>query len=449
MKFKNLKYILLSVLISLAFTSCTKIIGYSVVLWGDDINQLTDGELVKVYVKSNITHTYIIENPNYFKNIKDVSVNEKIEIPLWQISEPLPKNKALKNAQRYAEYANTFAYVKLDGLPIRADAINTAKQVYKLRKGEIIRVLYKGEGAAVTNGKSNMKGDWYRVLTSAGTQGWCFSYNLDIYESENGGKREQIVETNTEDNLAEDKNLQILKSKTWHPGEYRQLIKKNKIDLQVMNLNYGFTFNEEEMTINLSTVNDEHTWKFNKIKKLTSKQYQFDGANVNVTIRSEDEIIVQFLENGKPKNVIFSSFDTDISEIINKEITRRNSEIEKIINFSKQYSSANYGKLSIYGSNGNYNIFWQNFKLLVPAIIESSVKGQGTVSIEYLLSDSLKANYDGVLTIQFADSKKENNFLYKLTDSGLRLEDVTSANIKDNVLTKRSSTPTIIFLSKE
>ena len=73
MRIRNFKQIALALLACLSFASCKKTVGYSVVLWGNEKNQLNNGEVVKVLVKSNITHTYIIENPK---------TNGKEEIPL-------------------------------------------------------------------------------------------------------------------------------------------------------------------------------------------------------------------------------------------------------------------------------------------------------------------------------------------------------------------------------
>ena len=69
----------------------------------------------------------------------------------------------------YADNAATYASVKLDGLPCRAEPVNTAKQVYRLRKGEVIKILYKGEGQKPMAGKTALEGDWYRILTDDGT----------------------------------------------------------------------------------------------------------------------------------------------------------------------------------------------------------------------------------------------------------------------------------------
>ena len=41
--------------------------------------------------------------------------------------------------------------------------------------------------------------------------------------------------------------------------------------------------------------------------------------------------------------------------------------------------------------------------------------------------------------------KKEINFLYKMEEDGLRLEDATNARFKGILVTERGSSPTIIY----
>src|SRR5574344_1339753 len=125
-------------------TSCSGIMGYSVLLWDYPEKQMQDGTVVPVYIRSNISHVYVIGIPG---------TKEKVELPLWQISEPQSRRKAKKTAERYAAYRHQYTYALEDGLPIRATASNTAKQVYRLRENEVIKLLYEGKGQAVMAGK--------------------------------------------------------------------------------------------------------------------------------------------------------------------------------------------------------------------------------------------------------------------------------------------------------
>ena len=51
---------------------------------------------------------------------------------------------------------------------MRAEPVNTSKQVYRLRQDEIVKILFKGQGQAPMSGKKALEGDWLRVLTKDG-----------------------------------------------------------------------------------------------------------------------------------------------------------------------------------------------------------------------------------------------------------------------------------------
>ena len=98
-------YLALTIFISLLFTSCSdKIMGYSVVLWTIPEHQIKSGDIVPVYIKSNISHVYVIGTKE----------GKKIEVALWQLTEPVKKIKIKSNAAKYEENALTYASVKLD-----------------------------------------------------------------------------------------------------------------------------------------------------------------------------------------------------------------------------------------------------------------------------------------------------------------------------------------------
>ncbi len=411
--------------------SCSKNLGYSAVLWGDEKNGLSDGEIVTVLVRSNITHSYIITLPDQ---------SGSAEIPLWQLSEPESKARAQQTAARLLEYAHTFASVKLDGLPIRAEAVNTSKQVYRLREKEIIRILYKGEGVAVTNAQGAMEGEWFRVLTRDGTQGWCFSHNLELYRSEEGGKREEEAIQTDERDEALLKNLQETR---WYPLEFMDFIKAKRIDLKRMDEKFGFFLDTKNSVVSILTADENLSWKFGETKAKSGGKILFEGAAVTAQQKGS-ELTITYMENGKPKNARFCALKEDISLLIQNEKNRRQKEWERITNKSRVFSSSNYGTLSL-SLSGTFG--WKNFSPLVPEIVSQNARGSGTVGIEYFLSDSLKSSYDGILTFHFTGMEKEVNFLYKITDTGLRLEDAHGSVIKNNVVISRAQSPLVIFFT--
>ena len=445
--------ILISLLLSGVFCSCTKTLGYSVLLWSNPKHELSDGTLLKVHIKSNISQVYVVSIPGS---------KENFEIPLWQATEPESKGKAIKQQKRFSEFEHTYASVKLDGLPIRADAVNTSKQVYRLREGEIIRCLYRGAGAAVTNGKGNMDGEWLRVLTETGTYGWCFSHNLELFQAESFDvQNAKTTVVKMDDLKGESKGgdraiIQSLISKRWYPESFQNMIKVARIDVNRMNPSYGFSFgisvdeNADSAFAGTAVLNTESaggSWTYTDIVKKAEKEYEFAGTNLKMSIRgaNSDTMILQFSEKGRPKQETLVALSENIEKLIENELTRRQSELKRIAQAGPVFKSSNYGTIKF---NNENSVTWSNYKLLVPSIISSKALGSVTVTLDYFIAASLKSSYDGVLTMHFTGMEEGVNFLYKLTDTGLRLEDASKAPIKDGVVTARSASPMILFFEK-
>ena len=64
-----------------------------------------------------------------------------------------------------------------------------------------------------------------------------------------------------------------------------------------------------------------------------------------------------------------------------------------------------------------------------------------------MVSNKLKDNYDGVLTFLFDGTNKEVNFLYKLEDEAMRLEDASNATFDGNMVKVRGSGALILYFT--
>ena len=427
--------LLLSVIVTLIFTSCSGVMGYSVLLWNFPEYGLEGGDIVPVYIKSNISHVYVIGAGN--------EKSEKIEVPLWSLTEPEKKGKAVKTAGRYAEYNHTYASVALDGLPMRAEPVNTAKQVYRLRKNETIKILYKGKGQAVMAGKKALEGDWLRVLTSDGTQGWCFSYNLRPYEVDKNGQRigGEIVEEVDNNSQA----VEAVIAQIWYPESYKAMIDSGRIDVDKINPSYIFHLDSESKKLFFNMPKIYQSWDYTGVSKLSDGQYKLNDIPIVLTVRRSDFIVVRYTgETGKPEDFNLVTITQDLNELVQNEKSRRASEYKKVFDFGPAFKSAAYGNLEFKSDN---SFTWMGNKSLVPSIIPT-VKTRGTVSIKYFLSRALSQNYDGILTFYFDDIEKEVNFLYKMEENGLRFEDASGAVIKNSIIMERSMSPLVIFFSK-
>ena len=422
-------------LFSLLLTSCSdKVMGYSVVLWTIPEQQIKSGDIVPVYIKSNISHVYVIGTES----------GEKIEVALWQLTDPVKKGKVKNVAAKYADNAATYASVKLDGLPCRAEPVNTAKQVYRLRKGEVIKILYKGNGQAPMAGKTALEGDWYRILTDDGTMGWCFSYNLNLYETDAAGQRiggaEIVVEEESDD------RWKVITANTWYPDYFRTMIDGGNIDLSLIHPLYKFTIDEEGKKVSLNTSEIHESWDYDGFTKTDENEYSLNGISMKIIYRRSNYIVLRYTDSsGKPQDLNFVTLSESVADIVNAEKTRRTQAYMQIWSHGPIFSSSSYGKIS-FNEDGTFR--WTGFKLLVPSVIDAGTKNTGSASVKYSLSKDLAASYDGVLTMKFDGMSREVNFLYKLEDGALRLEDTTGASFSGSQLKSRGVSPVIVYMKK-
>ena len=428
-------FFVFTVFLSLFLISCSdRVMGYSVVLWNLPEHQIQSGEIVPVYIKSNISHVYVIGTPN----------KEKVEVALWQLTEPVKKHKVKSVAAKYSKNASTYASVKLDGLPCRAEPVNTAKQVYRLRKGEIIKILYKGEGQKPMAGKTALEGDWYKILTENGTLGWCFSYNLNLYETDAQGKQKggsDIIEE-----IEVDEQWTTISENVWYPDYFRSMIDSNNIDLARMHPLYKFTIDEVEKKVSLNTNQIHESWDFDGYIKTDDNEYTLNGVPIKIIYRRANYIVLRYTDSsGKPQDLNFVTISESVADIVNAEKERRTQAYMQIWSHGPIFSSSSYGKI-VFNEDGSFR--WTGFKLLVPSVIDAGIKGTGSASVKYSLSKTLASSYDGVLTMKFDGMNREVNFLYKLEGGALRLEDTAGANFTGNQITSRGMSPVIIYLKK-
>ena len=421
--------------ISFALASCSRFMGYGMLLWDIPERDLRDGDILPVYIRSNISHTYAVSAPDS---------KDRFDIPLWQITTPASRRETKKIKLRYAEFLHRYASVKLDGLPIRAEPVNTARQVYRLRKGEIIKILYKGEGQAVMTGSDALEGNWLRVLTSSGTQGWCFSYNLELFEMQKGGEAAPGAGNGEEE---KDDAFEKLAGTIWYPDYYRSMIREKRIDPIRMNAAYCFTVDAENQKVSLNLPERYGSWEYGAATKTADGEYTFTDTPVKVSVRDNYIAVTCADDAGRPRDYNFIALgdDVDIAALVAEEKERRGAEYVRIAAAGPNFKSAAYGQLSL-KRDGSFT--WKGNRRLVPSLIAESAKGGGTVGIDYFIDASLSPQYDGVLSFSFEGMKAKVNFLYKIEANGIRLEDAAEARFEGNTLVRRGASPLVIFFEK-
>ena len=453
-------------------SACSGKMGYGVVLWSIPEHGLFDGAVVPVYVRSNIGKVYIIGIPGS---------KQKIEVPLWRITDPESKGKALKTAQRLAEYRRQYAVAALDGLPIRTEPVNTAKQVYRLRLNEVIKVLYKGEGQAVMAGNTPLEGNWLRVLTEDGSSGWCFSYNLRLFDERNGVHAALQPAAEEKDELLEG----VLKTE-WVPEYYKSIIASGKIDTDRIKSEYGFDTGADSGFVSISVPELSAKEAYKGTAKTGENTYTFTGTSFAMTVLSPSSVTVQYTgQDGLPVSYTFISLEQSgvvqfvslsqsvqgengfadgsderkdepkkedcVAALIENENRRRTEQYRRLSSFGPVFVSSNYGTLQL---NENGSFMWRNFKPaitseILPQSLNRESTLRGTVRIKYFVSNALESQFDGVLTFAIKGIEDEVNFLYKTEETGLRLEDMRGASVRNGVVQSRSGNPSVLFFAKQ
>lgn len=426
---------LIIILCSLIFSCSNGIMGYSVVFWNFKDYGILDGDIVPVYIKSNISKVYVIGKGE-----------EKVEVPLWSLTEPVSKRKAEKNLQKYIDYNKTYASVALDGLPMRAEPVNTAKQVYRLKQDEVVKILFKGEGQAPMSGKSALPGEWLRILTQDGTQGWCFSYNLRQFKIDDNG--DPIIDNSETEENVQNEEFELLLQSKWYPDSYKNMIRAGRIDIEKLNPGYYFTFDVENNKILFEMPKISKAWDYAGSEKNKDGTYTLLGIPMKITVKNHGFIVIRYTDvDGKPEDFNLVPIQEDLNQIIDDELLRRDEEFNQLYSFGPNFKSSSYGSLSFFENN---EFKWNNIRLLVSqGLLTKNSKTYGTCEIKYFISKKLSSIFDGVITFNFDGMDKEVNFLYKIEENGLRLEDASRATINNNMVITRSTSPIVIFFSKE
>lgn len=414
--------------------SCTGKIGYGVLSWSIPEHNLTAGDVVPVFIQSNIGNVYVIGTPT--------SKKTHIEVPLWQLTLYNSRSDARKSAAETEEFRYAYALVKIDGLPIRAEPENTARQVYRLREGQKIKIIQKTDGVPVMVGKDPLEGDWFKVMTDDGSVGYTFSYNLTLIdERDDPDSLENVPETGP------DAVLENLLSRAWYPDSWRSMIEENRIDLDKINPQWGFFVGRDSLVARIENADGVKSFLYTSIIKAEDGSYRFEGSSMSVQVRRRNSILVQYTdENGMPQAIFFASLDTTPAVLIETEKERRAAVLDEIADSGSVFTSSNYGVLQ-FPENGRF--LWSGYQLLSPRIIPQNAGPGGIVENRVFLSPADSKEYTGVLSFRFDQDTQWIHFLYSIAPNGLKLEHVNSNNIKDSLVQSRNLTSTVLFFTPE
>jgi len=432
---------LITLFFILSLSSCSKI-GYGVLLWSIDDPPVDSGVVLPVFIKSNIEKIWVVGIPEESIAQKDY----KKEIPLTQLEFIGSKRKAKKWADNFAPYAMMYAENLQDGLPIRDNTDNNARRVYRLRLGEVVKVLGMADGTPpISTTGEPLPGEWYKVLTNDGVTGYCFSYRLRLFNQ----NEESVRQSGAPISDKPDPDLEMIFSKIWSSEIYLQMINSGHINIQMLEKNYRFEPGQDTGVARIILPDLERQFTFQRINSEGERSWTFEGTNLQMALRSNTTLAVQFMESsGLRRTLIFSALPTKVNDLIIQENARRDTQYMAIYNQGPVFTSNNYGTITLL-KTGDFS--WTGYDLLVPQIIPQETKGGGRINMDLFISPSYEERYNGAFTMRFADIRQKNTvyFLYALDNQGLRLEVVPDYGIEDITVMRRAPSPIVLYFFKD
>jgi hypothetical protein len=441
----RVRAVVIFLFLSALLGSCSRLLGWGVLLWSTEDPAIPSGTVLPVYIRSNIDQVWVVGIPDAYRNTGQET--NKFEIPLWQLELSGRKSAAQTRAAEFAEYAGLYAETIQDGLPIREEPDNSARRVYRLRMGQIIKILAKVDGnPAISAAGDPLPGNWYRALTEDGTVGYCFSYRLRVFEHTGGPLRVDPVAPAAPQ---EDPELEQLLSRSWHAEWYGTMLSSRKIDLEDLRKRWRFTPGADTGTAHLYLPTVDLSFSYTGIQNIGNRAWRFEGAPLQMRLQSDTVLTVQYTENGGAlRSAIFVALPMDPEDLIAQETERRLALFRNLYAFGPSFQSANYGILSFTG-NGRFT--WTGNNILVPQIIPASALGSGSVDMGLFLSSELEERYTGAFTLRFdgiAGAGAEVHFMSATDDQGLRIEHVPPDNLEGVTVVRRAATPTILYFFK-
>ncbi len=398
-------------------------IGYGVVYMDDDKNKLEAGSVLPVTEESEIRDEYTLETAD----------SSKAAVSRWKVNFFEKESDAQAFASEYAEYKDIYAETMKNGLSIRQEPDIQSERVYKLREQQLLKIISREPSPETIAGS---EGYWYTVLTEDGTTGYCFDLNLRLFN---------IKTQSTEDSdSVKDPMLDIFLSKVYRPDFFLDMIRKNTIDLSRFRTTTGIFSFPEEKRIELVTEDFSTEFNYSRITRNNSGRFIFEGTSLQIEVRSEDRIAAYYTHNNREYAEAMIYID-NIEERIDSEIERRELLYQALADLGTVSSSA-YGRITFEEDEA---FTWTDFGRLVPNAIPDKSGNTGIILLNYFPGSAIASDYDGVISFSFDGIPAGGlvNFLFELSDLGIKLVYVPPADIDRNIVERESSSPLVIFMS--
>ncbi len=133
-----IRFLIVILAISAALTGCSRRLGYGVLLWSEDENEIASGSVVSVVSESDLQDTYTIRPEASRIGASPVEMT----VARWRVRFFQTEEDATGDAAAYQEMATVYARSLRNALPMRSDPeLKMANIVYRLRDGEVVKLI--------------------------------------------------------------------------------------------------------------------------------------------------------------------------------------------------------------------------------------------------------------------------------------------------------------------
>lgn len=416
--------VLLLLLLLSGFTSCgPRITGYAVLLWPETDSPLSSGDILPVLETSRLQDTVTVQ-----------SGSDRLVLPASRLSLFETESAAREFRERFSPWKDAYARSLITALPIRVAADRTSTRVYRLRDGEVIKILDRHDEPS---NEAGLVDYWYHVLTDNGVTGWVFGRSLELVSA--GGRA--LTPRDDQDRL--ERLVRDISTATWRPEYFLAMNRTGRINLDRFSPRFGlFGFPEERrFEIVMPTYRRDISYQ-DFTAGANAQTIRFQGADLTIEMRTEERLHVTFLLNDRQRTEVFVLFPHDIGEIIQAERSRRQQRLEEFLLRGNGLISTAFGSMEI---TERGLVSWEGYSRLVPDILPPQFDGAAQLEFSLFIADDLFSRYDGALQFMTRGGVA-TSFLYTITDDGVRLVYLPRSLIDENNLVRSEpATPVILF----
>ncbi len=395
--------------------------GYAVLLWPATESGLAEG--VEAPVLAGVE-----------QEVVTLSVDGMEQgVESWRLLVFEDSQAAQEFAAQFEPWEDEYARSMRTALPVRERPDASSSRIYRLREGEVIKVLDRTDD--VTE-QGNLTDYWYRVLTREGTIGWVFGYYLELTgasgRSTDGDSSREVSE----------QLLQDIAGVAWRPDYFDDMISSGHINLDRFSPRFGLFADTAGEEIRIVLPAFQRTYSYDDISSPSAGVIRFIGTSLELSIEGDRELEALYTVDGRDRTETFVRLEEDLAEIISAERARRSSSFEQIYNRGNGLVSSTFGEMRLTDRGA---ITWRGFERLVPTVLPASFDGTATMEYSLFLSDELRGKYDGAMLLRLG-AGQSTAFVYTILDDGLRLTYIPDNLIDDDrVVTGEPVSPVVMF----